>query len=384
VRTDLEAVLESAVETALRRTATPGAVLTVTVAGHTIAEGAWGVARRGGEHGGPVPMQLDTIVDVASITKVTATTAVAMALVQRGELDVDDRVQRHLPEFTVAGAERVRVHHLLAHTSGLPDWAPLFLTAREPSGGLAAACAVPLQASPGHEHRYSDLGMALLGVVLERVGGAPLDRLAHDMVFGPLEMEATGFGPIRDLDPGRVAATSVGNPVEWRLVVERDPSRSAADPRRAPWWRERTLVGEVNDANAAVAFGGVAGHAGLFSTAADLTSFAEELRRAAYGEAGKVFSSAVVRRFLEPSAGPSQGLGFWLRRVASSIGERLGELDPSFGHRGFTGCELLVDPSRRCTIVVLSNRLHGGDPPPPHEPLWTGILRPVLDAIPAG
>jgi CubicO group peptidase (beta-lactamase class C family) len=97
-----------------------------------------------------------------------------------------------------------------------------------------------------------------------------------------------------------------------------------------------------------------------------------------------VFTSAVVRRFLEPVGGPTQGLGFWLRRVASTVGERPRELDRSFGHRGFTGCELLVEPSRGCTIVLLTNRLHGGDPPPPHEPLWDEVLRRVLDAIPPG
>jgi serine-type D-Ala-D-Ala carboxypeptidase len=384
VSSDLEAALETAVATALRRTGTPGAALTVTLAGRTVAEGAWGTALRDAEPGGPVPIQLDTIFDVASITKVAATTAVAMAMVQRGELDVDDRVQRHLPEFTVEGAEQVRVRHLLAHDSGLPDWAPLFLTASEPSGGIAAACGVPLRSPPGRQHRYSDLGMVLLGVLLERLGGARLDQLARDMVFAPLEMDQTGFGPLRELDPGRVAATSVGNPVEWRMVVERDPSRSDDDPSDAPWWRERTLVGEVNDANAAVAFGGVAGHAGLFSTAADLTRFADELHCAAQGRDGRVFTSAVVRRFLEPVGGPTQGLGFWLRRVASTVGERPRELDRSFGHRGFTGCELLVEPSRGCTIVLLTNRLHGGDPPPPHEPLWDEVLRRVLDAIPPG
>lgn len=367
--------LDRAVLAALARTGIPGAVLTVSRRGRVEVRRAWGAARTHDDRGPltePVPMRTDTLVDIASITKVTVTTAVAMVLVQEGQLDLEAPVERFLPAFRGGARERITVRHLLEHRSGLPDWAPLFLAANDPVGAIAALCEQPLVAAPGSVRVYSDLGMALLGAVLEAVGGVTLDVLARRLVHEPLGMRSSMFCPGAGPAAG-AAATSTGNPVERRMVAERHPGRAG----EAGWWRDRVLVGEVNDANAAVAFHGVAGHAGLFSTAEDLLRFGGELLAAAHGRDGRVFGVEVVRRFTAPGADPGQGLGFWTRRLAGRLPP---EGDGSFGHRGFTGCELLVEPASQRVVVLLSNRLHGGDPPPPHDELWRSVLEAVLGA----
>lgn len=365
--------LDRVVRTGLAQTGTPGAVLVADRPGRPALRRAWGAARTHDDAGplpDAVPMRVDTLFDVASLTKIVVTTAIAMVLVQRGRLDLEATVSRFVPEFRGPWREQVTVGHLLEHRSGLPDWAPLFLRAADPTVAIAALCDEPLVDAPGHARRYSDLGMALLGVVVERVADAALDELARRLVLEPLEMEATSFRPQPE-SAATAAATSTGNPVEQRMLAERFPDLDPTTP--GPWWRDRVLAGEVNDANAAVAFGGVAGHAGLFSTGDDLLRFGQALLAAARGS-DVVFSAEIVRRFTRPASEPLQGLGFWLRRIDESD-----ETDASFGHPGFTGCELLVDPAKGLVVVFLSNRLHGPYPPPSHENLWRPVLRALLD-----
>jgi CubicO group peptidase (beta-lactamase class C family) len=373
--------IDAAVREALQRTGTPGAVVRVVHRGRTVTSGAWGAARIRDERGRPctpAPLRLDTLFDVASITKVVSVTAITLSLVGARQLDLDQPVTTFLPAFRGDLRDHVTLRHLLAHRSGLPDWAPLFLRARDPEAATAALCVIPLMAEPDATYRYSDLGMMVLGRCLERVAQAPLATLARELVFEPLGMTATGYGP-RTSEASRCAATSFGNPVEARMAAEREGD----EVDRESWWRHRTLAGEVNDANAAIAFGGVAGHAGVFSTAEDLGRFGAALLRAAAGQTDAPWQPGVVRRFLAPGPEPTQGLGFWTRRITSVVGTNAG-VDPlqdtSVGHRGFTGCELLVDPARDLVVVLLSNRLHGGDPPPEHTPLWLGVLSAVLHA----
>lgn len=379
-RTQIDRI-DIAFREALQRTGTPGAVVHVVHRGRTLTSGAWGAARIRDENGRPctpTPMQLDTLFDVASITKVVSVTAITMSLVGARQLELDRPVTAFLPAFHGERRDHVTLRHLLAHRSGLPDWAPLFLRARDPEAATTALFAIPLTTQPGATYGYSDLGMVVLGLCLERVAQAPLATLARELVFDPLGMTATGYGP-RTSEADRCAATSFGNPVEARMVAE----RGADEVDWGAWWRHRTLAGEVNDANAAIAFGGVAGHAGVFSTAEDLGRFGTALLHAASDRIDTQWNPDVVDRFLEPGPEPTQGLGFWTRRIASVLGTA-GGLDPlqdaSVGHRGFTGCELLVDPARELVVVLLSNRLHGGDPAPEHAPLWLGVLSAVLQA----
>ena len=383
---DLARHVDAAVRSGLATTGTPGAVLRVARDGEVLLRGAWGAARTHDEHDAlstPRPMRVDTLLDVASVTKVAATTAVAMVLAQQA-LDLDRPVRSVVPELGPA-AGAVTLAHLLGHSSGLPDWRPLFLDAVDPGRALAVLCGTPLLSAPGANRVYSDLGMALLGVALERIAGDTLDELAHRLVHRPLGMRSTTFRPSPE-ERRRCAATSTGNPVERRMVLQRYPDLAGTDLEQLPWWRPRTLLGEVNDANAAVAFAGVAGHAGLFSTVDDLGALADELERAARGVDGTVFRAGTVRRFTTAGEHPGQGLGFWTGRIAATVGGSAGEdTDTSFGHRGFTGCELLVSPRDRLAVVLLTNRLHGGDPPPSHDALWEPLLRVVLSCVrPAG
>lgn len=370
--------LDARVRELLAQTGTPGAVVLVRHTDRELVRHSWGAAQTHDERGplpAPVPMPTDALVDVASITKIAATTMVSMRLAAEGALELERPVVDLLPAFR---RPDVRVRHLLEHRSGLPAWAPLFLDSGGPEQALAAICATPLDAAPGRRLVYSDLGMALLGACLERAGAAPLGRLAQELVFAPLAMHDTSYRP--EVAPGRtVAATSTGNPAEARMTVQHRPDLAGREATSQSWWRPRTLVGEVNDANAAIAFEGVAGHAGLFSTAADLARLGTELLRAPRGY-GAILDAEVASRFLAAAGSPSQGLGFWRRRIADSTG-RDDPADDSVGHRGFTGCELLASPRHGLVLVVLTNRLHGGDPPPDHQRLWLAVLRTVLESL---
>lgn len=378
---DLVGRVDAVVRAGLARSGTPGAVVRVARDGAVLLRRAWGSARTHDEHGPlqvPVPMRLDTLVDVASVTKVAATTAIAMVLVQQG-LDLALPVGRVVPELR-PDARDVTLGQLLEHSSGLPDWLPLFLHADDPGDALNQLCAADLLSAPGTTRVYSDIGMALLGIALERLGGSTLDELAGELVHRPLGMRSTTYRPTpaaREL----CAATSTGNPAERRMLLERYPHLVGTSIERLPWWRPRTLLGEVNDANAAAAFAGVAGHAGLFSTVDDLGAMGEELERAARGVDGALFTADTVCHFTTPGAHVGQGLGFWTGRIVATAGVSRDDSDPSFGHRGFTGCELLVSPMDRLVVVLLSNRLHGGDPPPAHDPLWRPLLQTVLSCV---
>lgn len=378
----LAGTVDAAVRNGLQRTGTPGAVLRLDVAGQVILRQAWGAAQDH-DHTGPlippIPMHTATMVDIASITKVAATTAVAMVLVQDG-LDLAAPARRWVPELA-SSAGHITLAHLLEHTSGLPAWAPLFRHAADPDAALAQLCALPLHHPPGTTREYSDLGMVLLGVALQRIVGRPLDVLANDLVHRPLGMTSTTYRP-DPADRPRCAATSTGNPVEARMLRQRHPELLHAPVEEQPWWRPRTLLGEVNDANAGVAFGGVAGHAGLFSTIDDLCALGRALEQAARGTDGEVFSAEVVQRFVRAGAHPGQALGFWTGRFDDALGPDGQRVDDSFGHRGFTGCELLVSPRDRLVLVLLTNRLHGGDPPPAHDPLWQSVLQAVRRCLP--
>lgn len=355
----------------LTTTRIPGCAILASVHGRTLVRAAWGWAVRPDTEDGAAaqPMHVDTLVDVASITKVAATTAVTMALVDRGDLAPDQPVGPLVPELQQRGLDQLTVGDLLGHRSGLPAWAPLFLDCRDRDQALAHIGALPPLAEPGVATIYSDLGMAVLGAALERRTGTRLDELARREVFDALGMNRTRFGPLRDRSS--VAATSFGNPVERRMLPTEQREEAGLD-----WWRPRTLIGEVNDANCALAFGGISGHAGLFSTLDDLATLGQELLHP-----GKLFTAETVRSFTTPRSDPDQALGFWTRRLAHGLGWPSTSVDRSFGHRGFTGCELLVSPDDDVVAVMLTNRLHGDDPPADHQQLWATVLRAVWSHI---
>ena len=382
----------------------PGAVLLISRGGDIVFEEAYGWARlyeyRDGQGGAsaageswpaamqrlaePVPMTTETVFDLASVTKVMATTFAVMLLVDEGELDLDAPVSAYLPDFvdnatasaqrpSGAGKDEITVRHLLTHRAGLFQWKPTYYHAGDAEQAYAYIRDLPLSWSPGAERHYSDLGFMLLGRIVELVSGRPLGAFLDERLYGPLALEAIEFQPVTPDDTStsqdapasgtrrrpaggpvgarRFAATSHGNPYEHRMVHDPGFGYSiGGDPEAWAGWREHTLAGEVNDGNAFHAFGGVAGHAGLFSTAADLQVLLQLLlNRGEYGRR-RYISAEVVDSFLAPT-GDGQALGWQVPDHAPA---------GSFSHTGFTGTYVLGVPAEGVALVLLTNRQNLG------------------------
>jgi CubicO group peptidase (beta-lactamase class C family) len=280
----------------------------------------------------PVPDPDSTIWDIASITKVVSTTSVAMRLVDRHRLDLDAPVRRYLPRFSGGPKNQVTVRMLLDHTSGLKSYVPFYVKARgSRSRSIDLLYAQPLVRAPGDSAEYSDLNALFLGLIVEKVAGLPLDQLARREVFGPLGMTQTMYRPPSSLKR-RIAPSGL--------------------------WRGRPVPGDVNDQNA-VAMGGVAGHAGLFSTGVDLARYAQVWLRSGAAPKGQWVSLETMRRFL--IKGPRSGsrlLGWDTPEAKPDEPSVFGTLisDATYGHTGFTGTELWVDPARDLFLVFLTNR----------------------------
>lgn len=289
------------------------------------------------------PMSLDTIFDLASLTKVVATTTSIMMLVEDGAIRLTDRVDRFIPEFGKYGKERIVIRDLLTHTSGLrpdvdlgDDWVGY-------DTAIALAAEETPTARPGERMVYSDINFFLLAEVVRRVSGQPLDQFAAGRIFGPLGMVDTGFNP-PPAARNRIAPTEACTPFGW----------PCAGPDMA------MLRGTVHDPTAR-RMGGVAGHAGLFSTAADLARFSQMLLGDGALDGARLLSPLTVARMTSPAtpAGETnvRGLGWDLD---SSFSSNRGELLPlgSFGHTGFTGTSIWADPATGVYVVFLSSRLH--------------------------
>jgi uncharacterized protein YbbC (DUF1343 family)/CubicO group peptidase (beta-lactamase class C family) len=288
-------------------------------------------------------MTLDTVFDLASLTKVVATTTSVMMLVEAGRIRLSDRVATFIPGFERYGKADITVRHLLTHVSGLrPD-----VDLGDPWTGYDKAIELAIEEVPtakvNERFVYSDINFFLLGDIVRRVSGKPLDVFARERIFAPLGMKDTGFNPPPALH-GRVAPTENCTPYGW--------------PCEGP--DRRMLRGVVHDPTAR-RMAGVAGHAGLFSTAADLSIFCRMLlNRGSYGGV-RILSPLTVGRMLAPSTPPGEanvrGLGWDLD---SSFSSNRGELLPlgSFGHTGFTGTSLWIDPATRMFVVFMSNRVH--------------------------
>ncbi|HVI74783.1 MAG TPA: serine hydrolase domain-containing protein [Anaeromyxobacteraceae bacterium] len=283
-----------------------------------------------------------TVFDVASLTKVMATTSLAALLVDARALEVDAPAARWLPELPADKAS-VTVRQLLAHASGLPAWLPLHAGARRGEDVLAAAAATPLEAAPGSRVAYSDLGFILLGAAVERCGGAPLDAAFDERVAQPIGLGATFF-----LREGSAA------------VVERRARHDFAATRRTP--ARGVIAGAVDDDNA-FAMGGVAGHAGLFSTAEEVAALGQAWLDALAGCSGWL-SAATASLFAARQPGSERALGWDTpSREGSSLGGRLGRGPRgAIGHLGFTGCSLWLDLDQEVACALLTNHVHPDGP----------------------
>jgi len=358
----------------------PGAVLLVVRDGDVVLEKAYGWAQLAeygeGEYGAsaagedrpgalgrlahPVPMTTDAAFDLASVTKVMATTYALMLLADRGALDVDAPAHVYLPDFRGGGKHQITIRHLLTHRAGLQEWTPTYYHASDADAAYAYVRDLPLGWPVGEGRHYSDLGFMVLGRVVEAIAGKPLDAFLHDELYGPLGLERTGFRPapgrrvpaaVPRPVPGPFAATSHGNPYEHRMVHDTtfgyDPP---GDPNAWDGWRRYTLVGEVNDGNAWHGWRGVVGHAGLFSTAGDLSVLLRVLLAKGEWEGRRLLRAETVDAFMTPVV-PGQALG-WQAPDYAPPG--------SFAHTGFTGTWVLGVPSQGLGVVLLANRQNGG------------------------
>jgi serine-type D-Ala-D-Ala carboxypeptidase len=309
----------------------------------------------------------DTVYDLASLTKAVVTSVLAMGQVERGALRLDEPVVGRIPEFEGADRGGVTIRQLLCHASGLPAHRPYWKqAAAAPSARWAIslmAAREPLSYAPGTRSVYSDLGFILLGSLLERGAGLRLDVQADRAIFQPLELTSTTFVNVADAE------------ARARLLANRSVAATELCPER-----KRVLLGEVDDLNAH-AMGGIAGHAGLFATAADLSAIAAALVADWKGRGGarRLVERDVLREFWAPAGVPGSTwrLG-WDGPAAqgSQAGRRLSRA--AVGHLGFTGCSLWIDPERETWVVLLANRVH---PEVPRDDRFRRFRPALHDAV---
>ena len=343
-------LLDSVIEEAIRRDQIPGAVVVVGHEKKIVHEKAYGsralVPYR-------EPMTMDTIFDVASLTKVIATTSSIMKLVEQGRVRLNDPVTEYIPEYQ-GGKSDITVRHLLTHYSGLRPFFPLESGGYE--AGIRIAAGDPPTEAPNTRFVYSDINFILLGDIVRRVSGLTLAEFAREQVFQPLGMMDTMFQP-----PASVRARVA--PTEYMPGTHEIIRGVVHDPR-------------------ARAMGGIAGHAGLFSTARDLAKFAQMLLDLGKGNRARVFSPLTIRAMTTPQSPVGQpsirGFGWDIDTVYSSP---RGDLYPvgSFGHTGFTGTSMWVDPSTQSFVILLSNSVH-----PKQRPAISPLRAKVASAAAAG
>lgn len=319
------------------------------------------------------PVQTDTVWDLASVSKVVGTTTAAMLMVDAGKLDLDAPVARTIPEFGANGKGAITVRNLLMHDSGLAAFHAYQRQYRKASEVLDAIYADPLAYPTGTKTVYSDLGIISLAKVIERVSGSSLDNLLRDRVFGPLGMRDTMYNPPEPVRR-RCAPTETVEP--WRAEVREMRGlevRSSACPHAHA---QEFIQGEVHDPNAML-LGGVAGHAGLFSTAGDLAVFLTMLLHQGRHADLQLIQPATVDLFTKRvGEGSTRALG-WDTKSAegSSAGTKFSMR--SFGHTGYTGTCVWTDPEHRMFGILLANRVH-----PTSENLKISQVRPrFFDAI---
>ncbi len=328
-RPDKLAEMDADINAAIASNRCPGGVLWLERNG-TVYEKAYGERSLVPDR---EPMTEDTIFDMASLTKVEATTPAIMILIERGQVKLDAPVCTYIPEFTGGGKELVTVRELLTHTSGLP---PDIETATDWHGwdtAVKMACAVKLDAPPGTVYKYSDINFFMLGEIVQRVSKMPLQDFVQKEIYVPLKMTDTGYLPPKS-KLSRIAPTEVVNGQPWHGVVHDPTARH---------------------------MGGVAGHAGLFSTASDLARYARMMVNMGQLDGVQIFKPETVKLMTSPQCPPDvhvlHGLGW---DIDSPYAGPRGNLFPigSYGHTGWTGTEVWIDPYSKTFIIFLSNRNH--------------------------
>jgi len=322
--------VDATVERFIERKAFPGAVVAVGREGSLVHLKAYG---RMTYDASASPMSVDTMFDLASLTKVIATTTMAMMMVDEGRLDLDRPVRDFFQKFAGGSKGKITVRHLLTHSSGIDWWAPLYKDAHAMPEYLNRILPMELKYEPGTKSVYTDLGVMMLGDILERVSGDDLNSFVKRRLFEPMKMRDTGYKPTEAMK-ARIAPTE----------FDRD-------------WRKRLVWGEVHDENAA-GVGGIAPHAGLFGTAPDLARFATMLLNGGVFENRRYIAPATLALFTTRAGVPdsSRALGWDTPSENSSAGTLMSKR--AFGHTGFTGTSMWMDPETGVFVIILTNRVH--------------------------
>ena len=342
-------LVDKVIEDGIADTAFPGAVLLILKDNKIIYENAYGHYTY--DQNSP-EVSVNTIFDLASVSKVIATTTAVMLCYDRGLFKLDDLVAKYIPEFSQHEKGHIRIKNLLLHNSGLPSWKKFYELYDNPDDVLKDIYASSLEYPTGTKMLYSDLGMITMGKIIEKVTGKSLDKFCRDEIFIPLEMKNTGYNPAPEIK-NSIAPTELDN-----------------------YWRNRQLQGEVHDETAFL-LGGVAGHAGLFSTASDLSKILQMLLNK--GEyKGRIFIKPETIAFFtrKYSSLSSRALGWDTKSVEGSSAGRLFGSN-SFGHTGYTGTSVWADPSRNLAVIFLTNRVY-----PTRNNVKIAKVRPALhDAV---
>jgi beta-N-acetylhexosaminidase len=326
----LQGVLDALIDEQIRKRAFPGAALAVGLDGNLVFQKGYGKL----DYSAKAPaVTNETVYDLASLTKVITATTLAMQLYERGQLKLEHPVSRYFPGFVAEGRDKITIRHLLTHSSGLPAHLPLYKDLKGKSAFVEKILQVPLESTPGTKGVYSDLGLILLGDIIEKLATKPLDQLAASRIFQPLGIAHTFFNP----------------KPQWKKAIaptENDP------------WRGRLVRGEVHDENA-FAMGGVSAHAGLFGNTGDLAIFCQMLLNGGVYDHRRIVRRTTLEKFIARQnfpEGSSRALGWDTPSNGSSAGTLLSP--NSFGHTGFTGTSIWIDPTRKLFVILLTNRVH--------------------------
>jgi CubicO group peptidase (beta-lactamase class C family) len=321
--------VDSVVEKAILDHAFPGAEVLIWKDGHTIYEKPFGQFTY--DVNSP-NITNQTIYDLASLTKVIATTTATMICYDRNLFSLNDPVVKYIPEFGVNGKENITIKNLLIHNTGLPAWTKFYELGLTPDEVLKEIYSSPLEYETGTKTVYSDLGIITLGKIIEKVTGKKLDVFCKDEIFTPLKMNSTFYNPPDSLKK-YCAPTEVDN-----------------------YWRNKTLQGEVHDETSAM-LNGVAGHAGLFSTASDIAKLMVVLLNKGMVDGKQFIKKSTVELFIKRNSDESSRALGWDTR--SETGSSSGDFfsSNSFGHTGFTGTSVWADPERNLFVIFLTNRV---------------------------
>jgi len=336
----------------------PGAVIEVKKNGEVIYKQAYGYAQKYDyEHHllkEPEKMTTEHMFDIASLTKMIGTTTSMMLLVDRGLVNIEDPAGKYIKAFNTPDKAGITIRNLLTHTAGLYEWYPMYYRASNKQETFKLIGELPLAFPIGAGRHYSDLGFTVLGEIIEKVSGLPLDKFEEENIFIPLGMNHTMFNPLTKNRNFKIAATSPGNPYEKRMVYDPSLGFQFKEIKPGQWngWRHYVVKGEVSDGNAWYAEKGVAGAAGLFSTVDDLQKLVDMLMDKGKVGGKQFISENTINTFLTKDRFKN-GLG-WMMDPENSFMKDAPE--GSFGHTGFTGTSIAVVPQQHLSVILLINR----------------------------